>query len=206
MDSETRANRNMPHYDELLNEFQERELKAAIRDKREPKPVIPALIPQLSQVVSIGYAVNDNPVTVLMIDDIRDEADIVTQWATVAYNRHGQNHDSIVGFNCISFDLPFIRFRAMANKIPIPFVEAKPWETKVVDVYKITQGLTGGGYGQKLQCKSFGIEILAEGVTGENLPTNPIELARYQESDVIALREYFYLLRDYGGFIPKSVK
>lgn len=201
-DSETQDCPNNPYYEEMYKIIQDKEMKAAERDKRDPNPIQPALWPQLSKIVGIGWQFDDNPIEVIVEDEGINEIDIINKFLSIAFRGNYQIPDAFVGFNCISFDFPVLRYRCMINKIRFPYMDIKPWENKVIDLYAIWKSQTGGSLGLKQQCLGMGIESLTPGVTGANLPETPQGRRDYLTSDVYQTGEWFKYMNYYGGFIP----
>lgn len=189
-DIETRANPQAAH---LIPLFEAREAKSAAKENRPVRDVIPALWPQLSQVVAIAWALDNHPPESMVSDD---EPALLLEFMRLAYDDNGSRHKAMVCFNGAHFDLPTLQLRAASYGLAHPFIDPTPWKNNVIDLFKVTQYMAGGSLGLKLQCQSWGIEPLLPDVDGSKLPDDPVMLGKYAESDVHLLRELhkFYIL------------
>jgi len=201
MDIETRDNPNGSYYEEILKGFVEREKMKADLEKRAERPIQTALLPQLSKIAAIGWVWNDDPDIKSLVSDVDGtEQDIIASFVNDTFHDKGQKPDSFVTFNGIKFDFPFLRFRGLMTDVPIPFVEIKAWESKIIDLYVVSQYTPFGAIPMKLLALSIGLNPLEQGVSGADLPKNNDELRRYQVSDVDLTRRIFYNFK-YAGFV-----
>lgn len=132
-----------------------------------------------------------------------DEVDILQQF--------GQYTDSpvtLVGHNIKGFDIPFLAFRYLVHRMPVPFAlrvaGKKPWEITHIDTMEL---LKFGGWSQM----SLGDAALALGFEdpkagGENKIMPELvragkfdQIAQYCELDVATTRKIYKTLRKFGG-------
>lgn len=162
--------------------------------------------PEYCRIVALGYAVGDAPPQALLNCDVSGtygyELDILDAfWALVA------EHEPLIGFNVLHFDLPVLFTRsALAGIPPTRLLDMKPWGRDVIDLYAIrfgSRGAQGDGRPGKLKdlMRVMGIPCEAEGVDGsqteELATTNPKRLAEYVMSDVAGTRDLHRKLRGY---------
>jgi hypothetical protein len=95
------------------------------------------------QVCCIGWAIDDEPPQSLVVDNLsaEEEGRILASWFTAiraAHNLSGTagRRPTFIGFNHISFDLPFLWKRAVVHNVKPPIWwpnDAKPWSDHVYD-------------------------------------------------------------------------
>jgi 3'-5' exonuclease len=101
----------------------------------------------------------------------------------------------LVGFNCHSFDLPVLRYRAMVNRIPSPGLHVRPYfhrfTSDAVDLCDVLGSFTPGSK-VKLDevAKILGLSGKPEGIDGSQVEAMVAagrvdEVSRYCESDVL---------------------
>ena len=83
------------------------------------------------RIACIGYAFDDEPVQTVGTHLQMTEHTILADFAA---DLHGKKIDCVVGHNLASFDLPYIRKRAVINgvKLNLPF-DSKPWGNEIFD-------------------------------------------------------------------------
>ena len=129
----------------------------------------------------------------------KSEGDIISDFFDL-YSRD-RVPPTLVGFNHISFDLPFIWRRAKVHGIAIPQgfpVDVKPWDAVSTDVMLMWSGARGRISQDKL-CKVFGIGGKV-GMSGADVwdyykAGRLEEIAEYCINDVRICSELYELLR-----------
>lgn len=171
-------------------------IQTAIEEKKRELIENAALDPDYGKVLSIGYAFGlDMPITVNAVGDrafpdsepttaeyTLSENDLIEDFWDAFASRRG----ACVGFNILSFDLPFLMARSMYLGIKIPYLPmlAKFRTEPVTDLYAIRYNW-GPGKGLKQVCKLLGIKNDCEGVDGSQVKDlDPETLRKYQASDV----------------------
>ena len=96
------------------------------------------------QVVCIGYAVNDDPVSLIYCDDWQDEAILLHAFNTqLSAAFDPSDRMCFIGHNILGFDLPFLHKRYIVNGIKpspvIPF-NARPYSEFIYDTMMIFAG------------------------------------------------------------------
>ena len=83
------------------------------------------------RICCIGYAFDDEPIQTIGTHLQLTEHTILADFAA---DLHGKKIDCVVGHNLTSFDLPYIRKRAVINgvKLNLPF-DSKPWGNEIFD-------------------------------------------------------------------------
>ena len=166
-----------------------------------------ALDPDYGKVLSIGYALGpDLPISTTLVGDsicvewdektgeevaFREitEADVLKEFWGVFARCNG----CCVGFNVLSFDLPYLMARSMFLGVKVPFVPnlAKFRCDPVTDLYAIRYNW-GPGKGLKQMAKLLGITPLCPDVDGSKVKDmDHQELRTYQVSDVDLVQQLF---------------
>lgn len=165
-----------------------------------------ALDPDYGKVLSIGFSTAlDAPIHVLMVGDpvctdwdddgneitFREmtEADVIREFWQVFAECRG----NCVGFNILSFDLPYLMARSMYLGVAIPYLPSlvKFRTEPVTDLYAIRYNW-GPGKGLKQMAKLLGIKPLCPDVDGSKVKDmTRDELRSYQVSDVDLVQQLF---------------
>lgn len=183
-------------------------IAAAIEEKKAELIEMAALDPDYGKILSIGYALGPNlPISVLMVGDPVcvewdekgeevafsevSEADIICEfWDTFA-----RCQGSCVGFNILSFDLPYLMRRSMYLGIKVPYlpVLARYRSDPVTDLMAILCNWdTYKAKGLKQMAKLLGITPLCPDVDGAMVAKmSREELRSYQVSDVDLVQRLF---------------
>lgn len=154
-----------------------------------------ALDPDYGKVLSIGLSYG-NTISVWVVGDpfepdgepLTEKHLLETFWEHFAIC-----NGYAVGFNILSFDLPFLMARSMYLDVKIPFIPclAKFRTEPVTDLYAIRYNW-GPGKGLKLLAKLLGIPNDCPDVDGSRVASlTPDELRAYQESDVKLVMELY---------------
>jgi hypothetical protein len=157
--------------------------------------------PLYCQVVAIGLAVGDGPVTVLTH---RDPAQLLQDLSAylVSYLDHPPTW---VGHNLLSFDLPILLAQCVRHNVALPPYmpnpqALKPWQLgqTVVDTMLALKpfGLQPKGFSLSDMCRLFGIPDPMPDVDGSMVwdmwkAGDTDRLAEYCASDVVMLRKLF---------------
>ena len=166
-----------------------------------------ALDPDYGKILSIGYALGpDLPISTTLVGD-----KICVEWdektgEEVAYREITETdvlkefwgffarcNGCCVGFNILSFDLPYLMARSMYLDVRVPFVPnlAKFRCDPVTDLYAIRYNW-GPGKGLKQMAKLLGITPLCPDVDGSKVKDmDHQELRTYQVSDVDLVQQLF---------------
>lgn len=171
-----------------------------------------ALDPDYGKILCIGYALGpDKPIIVNAVGDeyTVDENDpnakepdpalVKTYAVTEADLLHkfwklfSSCRGACVGFNILSFDLPYLMARSMYLGVQVPFrpILAKFRTEPVTDLYAIRYNW-GPGKSLKQMAKLLKLEVLAPDVDGSMVKDlTPEQLRAYQASDVDLLQKLF---------------
>jgi hypothetical protein len=178
-------------------------IAAAIEEKKRELIEQAALDPDYGRVLSIGYALSiDGPVHVRMAGDVyfaeqmheADTGELVIVEYTYSecellsgfWKLFADVRGYCVGYNILSFDLPYLLARSMYLGVKVPFVPAlaKFRTEPVTDLYAIRYNW-GPGKGLKQVCKLLGIPNDCPDVDGSKVKDlTREELYAYQVSDV----------------------
>lgn len=87
------------------------------------------------EIACICAAIDDGQVHQFWRNDKRSEKQVIVDFADWLMD-HRNKLDTIVGFNHINFDLPFLWKRAVINGTRLPYMprSVKPWDKNVYDV------------------------------------------------------------------------
>jgi predicted PolB exonuclease-like 3'-5' exonuclease len=158
-------------------------IEAAISEKKAELIEMAALDADYGRVLSIGYACDlEKEPTVYLVDDQMDEARLISGFWNVFQYCNGY----AVGFNILSFDLPYLMARSMYLGVSVPCVPmlAKFRTEPITDLYAIRYNW-GPGKGLKQVCKLLKIPNDCPDIDGSKVKDlTPEELRVYQASDV----------------------
>ena len=169
-------------------------IATAIEAKRLEQIEQAALDPDYGKVLSIGMCWDMANVHVFTVaktpEEIDDEQGVVSEagaleafWANL-YASGGH----CVGYNILSFDIPFLLRRSMALGVEVPIIPnlAKFRTEPVTDLMAILYNWGAQSYkGLKLVAKLYGLPVEAPEVDGSMVKgLTPEELYAYQVSDV----------------------
>lgn len=151
----------------------------ALEEKRQEQIDRAPLDPDYGEIVTIGYAVHpeDDP-TVL----VGDEFAMINQFWAVLEQCGGR----CVGYNILSFDLPYLQRRSMALGIKVPVVPflAKYRLDPVTDLMGILYNW-GPAKGLKQVAKIYSLPVDCPDVDGSKVGGLALdEIIAYQKSDV----------------------
>lgn len=165
-------------------------IAAAIEEKKRELIESAALDPDYGAVLSIGLSYGDTePISVWVAGEpfVPDAEPLTEKQMIVMFWDHLADCDGrCVGYNILSFDLPYLMARSMYLDIKnfYPPVLAKFRTDPVTDLYAIRYNW-GPGKGLKQVCKLLGIPNDCEGVDGSMVKDLDAEtLLAYQTSDV----------------------
>ncbi len=151
----------------------------SIEEKRQEQIDRAPLDPDYGEIVTLGFATYpDGEVTVLHGDE---RAILTGFWAAFA-----ECSGRCVGYNILSFDLPYLLRRSMALGIRPPFmpVLAKYRTDPVTDLMGILYNW-GPAKGLKQVAKLYGLPVACPEVDGSQVGGLPLEkIIEYQVSDV----------------------
>lgn len=156
-----------------------------------------ALHPELNKIVCIVVGVITPENTLRIKRLVGEEKDIISSFYTFCKGR------ILAGHNITGFDLPVIRFRAMANKVSIPsFIDdrgLKPWDIglennakiKIIDSMTLNKGTYFYNTSLEGMCYILGVLSPKQDINGsmisEEYWTNGVErIAEYCVQDVLA--------------------
>lgn len=132
---------------------------------------------------------NPVPVGVVLQPVMRSEADLLDLF----WDRFAESRGACVGYNIISFDLPFLMARSMYLGVKIPYIPnlARFRTEPITDLYAIRYNWAPGK-GLKTVCKLLGIANECDGVNGSQVKDmTPEQLCDYQISDVKLTKALF---------------
>jgi hypothetical protein len=213
-DIETQANPEnlalMPDPKPPANLKDPAKIEAAVAEKKAELIEQAALDPDYGKVLSYGYATQPNgPITVVMAEDViyaeqrRDaqtgdlfwyeekvtEAGLLKSfWGTFSDCR-----GACVGFNILSFDLPFLLARSMYLGVKIPCIPvlARFRTDPVTDLYAIRYNW-GPGKGLKQVCRLLDIENNCPEMDGSKVKVmTRKQLYEYQVSDMDLVQKLY---------------
>ena len=190
---------------------------AAIEEKKRDLIDSAALDPDYGKVLSIGLSYGDgDPISVWVVGEtfgpqpepipVLDETGEVTQYITppphllseyelieIFWLHFADCRGNCVGYNILSFDLPFLMARSMYLGVKIPYLPilAKFRTEPVTDLYAIRYNWAPGK-GLKAVCKLLGIPNECDGMDGSQVKDMTIEQLRaYQVSDVLLVMQLY---------------
>jgi uncharacterized protein YprB with RNaseH-like and TPR domain len=151
----------------------------SIADKRQEQIDRAPLDPDYGEIVTLGYATHtDGDVTVLH----GNERDILNGFWSAFSDCAGR----CVGYNILSFDLPYLQRRSMALGIKPPFAPnlAKYRTDPITDLMGILYNW-GPAKGLKQVSKLYGLPVTCPDVDGSQVGGLSLEkIIEYQASDV----------------------
>src|SRR4051794_6854054 len=111
-------------------------------------------------------------------------------------DRIGEVRPQMVGFNCASFDMPVLRYRAMINRVSAPGLEARRyWYRYSDDPLDLCDALACYSAGGKLKlndlCRALGFPGKPDDIDGSEVERyveegRVAEVAAYCETDVVS--------------------
>jgi predicted PolB exonuclease-like 3'-5' exonuclease len=120
----------------------------------------------------------------------------------------------LVGFNCHSFDLPVLRYRAMVNRIPAPGLHVRPYfhrfTSDAVDLCDVLGSFTPGSKAKLDEvAKILGLGGKPEGIDGSQVEDmvkagRIDEVALYCESDVLNTFRIWLIHELFRGAISRA--
>lgn len=157
----------------------------------------------LGQIVVIGWAVDDGEPLSVQVDDLTPESErrMLERWVgamRTAYAGTSGSRPTIVGHNCIAFDLPFLWKRAIVHGVRLPLWfprDPKPWGDSVFDTMTQWSGVRERVSLDRL-CKILGVPGKGTGPTGADVwpmvQRGEIEaVAEYCRDDVVRTRAVY---------------
>jgi len=193
-DIETTANPDalqlMPDPKAPANLKDPEKIAAAIEEKKRELVEMAALDPDYGRLLSIGFSTGDEVAVMLNEavfpghDYAIPEEDMLERFWMVLQSCGG----ACVGYNILSFDLPYLMRRSMALGVKLPFVPmlAKFRTDPVTDLMAILYNWGGDRYKPlKTVALLYGLENGADGIDGSRVAGLDAEtLVSYQVSDV----------------------
>lgn len=156
-----------------------------------------ALDPDYGKILSIGWATDpDTKDMTVLVTGEKDSMEVEMTESMVIdsfWSALDNCQGACVGFNIISFDLPYIMRRSMALGIKPPLVPfmARFRTEPITDLYPIMYGWQPGK-GLKAIAKLYGLIVLAPDVDGSMVHTlTTEELVKYQVSDVFLTQQLY---------------
>ncbi len=136
----------MPEFEAPGNLKDPEKIKAAIEEKRKDFIDRAALSPLTGQILAIGYR-DDNGSRIDWQDDA-GEAAMIQKFFELFQKQH-----TLLGFNCHSFDVPFMIRRAWVHGITVPrALLSRYMPDSIVDLMKIWMC---GNYDQKISLNNL---------------------------------------------------
>lgn len=142
------------------------------------------LDPQLGRILTVAWAIDDNPVEGMVAGDNERDA-LMVLWDLLAGARW------IVGWKVINFDLRFIFGRTVQNRLsPTRSISMRKFgNPDVIDLKVAVWGNDTGVKGLKQTARHFGIAIPAGDADGSKIGQMTIEeVLEYNKSDVAVTR------------------
>ena len=201
-DTETQANpeslSSMPEPEAPGNLRDPEKIAAAIEAKKLELIEKAALDPDYGKVLSVGFTVSNvqQDYTCLITGDVDSAEHIVTESEVIDrfWSAFDNCNGACVGYNILSFDLPFLIRRSFAIGVKppatLPFM-VKFRNEPVTDLYPILYNWQPGK-SLKLVAKLYGLTVLAPDVDGSMVAKmTPGELWKYQISDVYLVQQLY---------------
>jgi len=194
-DIETTANPDavqlMPDPKAPANLKDPEKIAAAIEEKKRELVEMAALDPDYGRLLSIGYSFGGDAVAVLLNEAVFPgheyavpEVDMLQRFWDALKDCSG----CCVGYNILSFDLPYLMRRSMALGVKLPFVPmlAKFRTDPVTDLMAILYNWGGDRYKPlKTVAVLYRLENGADGIDGSQVAgLDADSLVNYQVSDV----------------------
>lgn len=160
--------------------------------------------PEFCRIVCIGVGLPDGSYPVASVTDDTNDAQVnsateekILEW----FWAHAKQHQPIVGFNILGFDLPAILVRSILLDIaPKRRFDLKPWGGDIVDLM-LARWPRGGQMKLKAVAPAMGIEVPAGDCDGSQVEElwreNPEKLADYCRSDVQITKALYHKYRNY---------
>ena len=170
----------------------------AIAERKQQIIDIAPLDSDLAKIACIGYAVgmDGEIVTNVVTKKLTEKKVLENFWMQYAICG-GRS----VGYNHMSFDLPFIMKRSFALGVRPSIIPnlAKYRSDPTTDLFMLLCNWSyQSGHKFKWVCRRYGIEILEEGVDGSNVKDmSEEELRKYSYSDIHATRELYKKMQGY---------
>jgi DNA polymerase elongation subunit (family B) len=178
-------------------------IEAAIAEKKAELIEMAALDADYGRVLSIGYTISiDQPITVHVCGevyfadqcvDVETNKPVLVEYAYCEkdlirgfWEVFARCSGCCVGFNILSFDLPYLMARSMYLGVQVPYLPAlaKFRTDPVTDLYAIRYNW-GPGKGLKQVCKLLKIPNDCPDIDGSKVKDlTPEQLREYQASDV----------------------
>ena len=188
-------------------------IEAAIAEKKSERIEMAALDPDYGKILSIGYALGpDMPITVLMVGDhvVNDQNDPATMPDPALIEEYDLDEKDLlydfwdaftqcggncVGYNILSFDLPYLLRRSMYLGVQVPCfpVLARYRNEPVTDLMAILCNWDSyKAKSLKQMARLLGITPLCPDVDGSKVKDmDHQELRTYQVSDVDLVQQLF---------------
>ena len=151
------------------------------------------------EVISISYALNNNPVKNLFRFPDTPESDLLEAFYRDLIDELGMRKiTKWVGHNIAGFDLPFLFKRFVINNVPIPSdmpINPKSWDRSVFDT-SAEWACHGNRISQDELCFIFGFDGKPDDITGANVGQHYIDgnfekIIEYNNYDVETVRKLF---------------
>jgi len=157
-----------------------------------------ALDPDYGKILSVGWATDPDSkeMTVLVTGEKDSQDNELTESMVIDlfWSALDNCNGNCVGFNILSFDLPYMMRRSMALGIrPLNMVKLIRYYTEpITDLYPILYHWQPYGKGLKAIAKLYGLNVLANEVDGSMVATlTTEELIKYQVSDVYLTQQLY---------------
>lgn len=130
----------------------------------EEKVLKTALDGAYGQVISIAWAIDNNPITGIIRTLDEPEEDLIKEFFFQVFPNQGDFNYRICGSNIVKFDNRFLWQRSLVNDIEVPVqfqtaVNARPWEhEKVFDIMYQWTGTSHEYVSVDKLCQAFGIK------------------------------------------------
>ena len=181
-DLETIANldnvQHMPDPEAPGNLKDPEKIKAALEAKRQDQIDRAALDPDYGEITTIGFATRpDGEITVLH----GSESQMLKDFWTALESCAGR----CVGYNILSFDLPYLLRRSMAHAVTVPYLNLAKYRTEpVTDLMGILYNW-GPAKGLKQVARLYGLPVACPEINGAMVGSLPLDkIIEYQVSDV----------------------
>lgn len=185
-----------------------RSTRLAAMQAHEDRIKLLSVTPEYCSIAAMGWTIGSDPIRSLVVGETLHTGHVVDEryilgafWANLDLAR------PIVGFNCLTFDLPVIFVRsAILGVDSSRVIDMRPWGDDVVDVFAKRFGKLGPSNGQPRKLKSlaplYDVPIPAEDVDGsqvyELMRDGRIEeVGEYVRSDVHLTRSLHCKLAGY---------
>ena len=158
-----------------------------------------SLYPEFSKIICLSWGMFTNEGEMKIGSIIDDDEIALLKRITKVFTRASDLRRTYCGFNVKQFDIPFIVKRIYKHNIELPislnFLDLKPWELNVKDLYEVWKGTGKTSANLEEVCYCLNINSPKIIMSGENVHDyywnrNDIKsISSYCEDDVVSIIE-----------------